>query len=223
MRTEVIFCPSCNHKLRVPEELMGRPVQCPQCRATFLAPPPPVGGGERLPEPPLPRPQTTPAITREMPPESEFEEPRRRPPTFDAYDLNEPEFGPRPEPNEGKVLAPAFVLLAVSLLGMLANGFQVVMVGFMPNFWRQVKAANPFGQQNADTASIVVGAIFFAVSLFVAIGSMSMMKRRLYPIAVLGALAAMVDIGNCCCILSAPAGIWAMIVLFQPDVRASFR
>ena len=39
MPTEVIFCPACNHKLRVPEELMGQSVQCPKCRATFMAPP----------------------------------------------------------------------------------------------------------------------------------------------------------------------------------------
>jgi len=32
-----IDCPSCNRKLRVPDELVGRPVRCPTCGTTFTA------------------------------------------------------------------------------------------------------------------------------------------------------------------------------------------
>ncbi|MCI0464039.1 MAG: zinc-ribbon domain-containing protein [Gemmataceae bacterium] len=35
---EVIDCPSCRRKLRLPEELLGRFVQCPTCGQTFAAP-----------------------------------------------------------------------------------------------------------------------------------------------------------------------------------------
>src|SRR5437879_4667466 len=35
---EVIDCPQCERKLRVPDELLGRAVQCPTCGATFAAP-----------------------------------------------------------------------------------------------------------------------------------------------------------------------------------------
>jgi hypothetical protein len=220
MRTEVIFCPSCNNKLRVPEELMARPVQCPQCRATFLAPPPSLGP---VP-PPLPAPAEQPsgAITRQAPPEAEAPEPRR-PPTFDSYDLNEPDRMPA-EPNDAKVLAPAFVLLAVSALGMLLNAVQIVIVGFMPKLWKQAQASSPFMKGGGgDETYLLVGGFFFLVSLAAAFGSISMMKRRLYPLALLGSFAAIFNLGQCCCLLSAPVGIWALIVLVQPDVRASFK
>lgn len=201
MRIEVIFCPSCNNKLRVPEELMARPVQCPQCRATFLAPPPPV---------------TAPV------PENEPRE-RPRPPSFQVEDFDRPE-EPASEGSDAKILAPAFVLLAVAVLGMLLNVVQIAVVGFMPNFWKQFKAASPFQQAaGTDQSYIIFATIFFLVSLTSAFGAVSMMKRRLYPIAILGSLAAIFNIGQCCCILGAPIGIWALIVLFQPDVRASFR
>jgi hypothetical protein len=39
MPDHTIFCPSCNRKLRVPEQEMGQLVQCPLCRAIFTAPP----------------------------------------------------------------------------------------------------------------------------------------------------------------------------------------
>ncbi|HEV3261733.1 MAG TPA: hypothetical protein VG013_33090 [Gemmataceae bacterium] len=35
--TEVINCPSCNRRLRLADDLVGRQVQCPGCAATFAA------------------------------------------------------------------------------------------------------------------------------------------------------------------------------------------
>src|SRR5688572_16970206 len=34
----VIDCPSCTHKLRLPDDLLGQQVECPTCGATFPAP-----------------------------------------------------------------------------------------------------------------------------------------------------------------------------------------
>jgi predicted Zn finger-like uncharacterized protein len=34
-------CPSCGRALRVPEELLGKAVRCPECRTTFTGPPAP--------------------------------------------------------------------------------------------------------------------------------------------------------------------------------------
>jgi hypothetical protein len=94
----------------------------------------------------------------------------------------------------------------------------------MPKLWKQAQAASPFKQAgNGEATYILVAVVFFLVSLAAAFGSVSMMKRRLYPLAVLGSLAALVNLGQCCCILSTPVAIWALIVLFLPDVRASFR
>jgi predicted Zn finger-like uncharacterized protein len=35
--TLTIGCPSCRRQLRVPEDLLGQPVKCPSCEATFTA------------------------------------------------------------------------------------------------------------------------------------------------------------------------------------------
>ena len=44
MTNMIISCPSCPQKLRVPEELLGRPVKCPKCGIIFDAPHPAVSG-----------------------------------------------------------------------------------------------------------------------------------------------------------------------------------
>ena len=51
---EIIHCPQCERKLRVPEELLGRTVKCPTCGVTFTAPTvaaPEVLPAEEVPEP----------------------------------------------------------------------------------------------------------------------------------------------------------------------------
>jgi hypothetical protein len=58
--------------------------------------------------------------------------------------------------------------------------------------------------------------------LFSIFGAVCMMRRKLFPIAVLGSIAAMLNITHCCCIPGSLAAMWALFILFQPDVRASF-
>src|SRR6476660_9110597 len=61
-----ISCPSCKGAVRVPEDLLGKRVQCPRCQVTFVAeieedaPPAPAvaaekpdAGGEAVPRRPL--------------------------------------------------------------------------------------------------------------------------------------------------------------------------
>lgn len=80
----LVNCPTCNRKLRIPEELLGRKVKCPGCQGTFTAqaeePPPPPGE-----EPPSPRASDDPRAEGlspqpppPPPPEEFSEEPPRR-------------------------------------------------------------------------------------------------------------------------------------------------
>src|SRR4051794_3338553 len=45
---EIISCPDCDRKLRVPEDLLGKKVKCPGCGITFTAT---SGGGGKAPPP----------------------------------------------------------------------------------------------------------------------------------------------------------------------------
>jgi predicted Zn finger-like uncharacterized protein len=50
-----IECPSCNRKLKVPDNLLGKKVKCPTCGNAFTAaeePPPPIEDEEEPPPPP---------------------------------------------------------------------------------------------------------------------------------------------------------------------------
>lgn len=62
----LVSCPSCHRKLRVPDDLLGRQVECPSCECTFTA-----AGGEVRGEPPV---GEEPAPSRRPSPEEEYEE-----------------------------------------------------------------------------------------------------------------------------------------------------
>src|SRR5690349_13309835 len=34
---DIIICPACERKVQLPREFLGRSVQCPECKETFLA------------------------------------------------------------------------------------------------------------------------------------------------------------------------------------------
>jgi hypothetical protein len=205
MRIEVIFCQVCNYKLRIPEDLMGRPVQCPECKSVFIAPPPSAPQSDE--------PASTPEH-RDRPAEVNL-----RAADFDRMETPESD-------SDGKVMAPAFTLLAIAFLGALFDVIELLFIIFKPNAVKQAIAGFPFPLPagiDMITMQIVIRSIFLVVSLAVAAGAAAMMNRKMYPLAILGSFAAICNFGHCCCILGAPAGIWALIVLFQPDVRESFR
>src|SRR5437762_3278908 len=112
MNTELIFCPSCNHKLRVPSDLMGQRVQCPKCGTEFTAPPPRPGAGDGdrfSAESPAPRPddEYTPRPRRA----DDWDEPARRPPQ---------------RAGRGVIIAPGVAVIVMGILALLMNAFKLI-------------------------------------------------------------------------------------------------
>ena len=83
----------------------------------------------------------------------------------------------------------------------------------------------PPDRASDDKASMMVG--FFSLLMLsipsaVAIwGGFEMLRLRSYWVSVVGSLAIM-PAGLVCCLGGFPVGIWSLVVLFQPEVKASF-
>ncbi len=61
---EVIACPKCDRKLRVPEAVLGQLVQCPSCQHSWIAQPPSL----EPPPPSVPRPPQVIPVEVDQPP-----------------------------------------------------------------------------------------------------------------------------------------------------------
>jgi hypothetical protein len=196
MADEIIHCPSCSHKLRVPPELFGEPVQCPQCGKTFTAP---------VPSGAAPGPAGVPTVRPLVP---ERYAPPGRPPS---------------------VTGPAIGLIVLSFLSVVVNLF-----GLLTSVTRPADLRQEFQQQmtrmgqaippNLDVVTLLQAMYggFLALALVVLFAAIAMLLRRMYWLAVIGAVLAMLNLNGFCCVPSAAFSIWALVVLLNPATRATF-
>ena len=72
-------------------------------------------------------------------------------------------------------------------------------------------------------AASLVG-LFFNIALygFLFFSATKMRKLENWGLSLAGAIAAMVPC-HICCVLGLPIGIWALVILFKPEVQAAFR
>ncbi len=209
MRVEIIYCPACQHKLRIPGDLMGQPVQCPSCQTEFVAPPPPPEG-ERTGE----------ATTA------------RRPDEARAY-RDHPDDGytgdRRHRDNKSNlfVTMAAIALIGVGALSLAVNTYKIMLspqeIQDMAKSMEKMFPALPAQDQQAAPRNFLIGTIVFGVFAMISLlGGIAMLFRRVFPVAVIGSVLAIINISECCCLLGAPVGIACLVLLFQPPVRASF-
>lgn len=67
----------------------------------------------------------------------------------------------------------------------------------------------------------IFGVVSFTLNLLVVVGGFRMQSFSGRTLAIVGAVCAIIPINSCCCI-GIPVGIWALIVLMNPDVKAVF-
>jgi hypothetical protein len=218
MAEETIYCPSCNHKVRVPEELLGQPVQCPLCGLIFVTP----TRGPAGPQPPvvLPAPPQM--------PEQGF-----RAPVFPPGILPSPEV---PEEDiRSLVRGPATLLLMVGVVGWLMNAYRAyeiksLGVDGVAREVAQLHDAFPFvfpvepigSPEFFYNTQLGLSLIFLFICTGILIGAGQMLRLRHYRMAVLASVLAMFNFQSCCCLLGLPIGIWSLSVLLRPEVRRVF-
>jgi len=73
----------------------------------------------------------------------------------------------------------------------------------------------------------IAGASFSFVGLVVAalviFASLKMKELRMWELSLAVSLVAMIPCLSPCCILGLPIGIWSLVVLLKPEIKAAFR
>src|SRR5437763_2252052 len=194
---EMIRCPSCARPLQVPEDLWGTLVQCPACGATFTAAGPAPG------EPVSRRPDTLEEATR----------------------LDRPTFPARSDEGHvrGVLAAPAICLIVIGCLGFLFTLQTLIAVlnGELHAALQQAAPPDPRAREifqrmaefSKGPGAVTAQAVFLAVNALIVLGAIAILRRRLYGLAVVASILAIVDFGPCCCVAGLPIGIWSLTVL----------
>ncbi|MBL8796642.1 MAG: hypothetical protein JNM56_22260 [Planctomycetia bacterium] len=246
MPDETIMCPACNRKLRVPEQELGQVVQCPLCRAVFTAPmrasaplpevlpvhPQPAGSGVQSrtiePAPPVAETAQPPAAERE-PSDDESPSPEETVAAEDAARLRE---------LQRVLLVPAMGLLVSGIFGLfgaareISNCWSLGAPGWGGEIEQRRQALPSWMAGLSPPPSPEVAEVHFYlylliqcfllfIALSVVFGAVQMLRLRNYWLAVICCCLSFV---NCSptCMLSAPFGLWSLLVLRHPDVRDAF-
>jgi hypothetical protein len=215
----IVHCPQCERPLRVPEHLIGRPVQCPACGLTLSVPP-----GSQQAQPLAPStavPATSPPIQPSAEPVGQAEEDFRadQAQVIDAGDF---EFDVRRRARS-LVLPPAICLLVCSVLGILGDVFVILYWSTAPDQAIQHAKAMGFGPPPPPEFIVRIHVGFAVLSLVNALAAIQMMRLRMYPFALAGCILSMLNCGSNCCLIGIPLGFWALVVLLKPEVRSAFQ
>lgn len=138
---------------------------------------------------------------------------------------------PPPLPPSGgarqAVGTPALLLIITGAIGILGALFNLVTAFFGSDPAAAI-AQNPDLEQLRGVLEMMhrlgpVSALLnLAASGFVLFGGLRMRDLRGYGLAVAASIVAIIPCWACCCI-GIPAGIWSLVVLMRPEVKASFR
>ncbi|MGD9648713.1 MAG: hypothetical protein AB7U73_23585 [Pirellulales bacterium] len=126
---------------------------------------------------------------------------------------------------KGKVMAPAIGLLVVGSVGLCAAIFSCV--------WSMVATPPPvdpnmppmvqqFMQGGFGPMALAIQAIFLVLNGLIIAGGIQMLRLKAYTLAMTATILAMINVGNCCCLVGVPIGIWGLVILLQNDVKAAF-
>jgi len=144
-----------------------------------------------------------------------------------------PEETPAPELGGGDVVGgvdpqdavknPATFLLVVGGIGVL-----VALISLLMNLLGAGLGAAGGGDQAAGAMLSGGIGIVFAIlgaigSVVVILGSLKMKNLENYGLSMAAAIIAMLPIASGCCLLGLPAGIWCIIVLMKPEIKAAFK
>jgi phage FluMu protein Com len=210
-------CRQCDRLLRTDDDTVGRMAQCPACAALTQ----------------VPEPDKTESNTSSWqsdaggPSGSASPEPASSAGNQSPYQTTAGS-GPGYSGNTlyalKRISAPATCLLVTAMLGLLlhvvgifghAMHFGHVMP---PDFHKQLIPAIFM-----TPIATVFGVIGLIMSILLLIGAIKMKALENYGLAMTASIIAMIPCTSPCCFLGLPFGIWALVVLSDPVVKASFK
>ncbi len=240
-----IKCPACQAVLNIPPTAAGKVVKCP-CGKQLRAPAAPAnaGGGAAGTAPPnqsAPSP-ITPAnggidptlfadlTDSDMQPFGKQDQPVHKPNPYQSATS----MGPSGTPHVASAAAVAKVKpVAITLLIVISISLVLVVLDVLSRLvmgGALLAGAAPgdIGPEQeammwfSGIAGLIFGGIMFVCGIVIIIGSVKMMRLKSYGFAMTACILAMLPLISPCCCIGLPVGIWGVVVLCNPQVKAAF-
>jgi hypothetical protein len=124
------------------------------------------------------------------------------------------------------VQVPGIFLIVAGALGAMANSLNLLSHVLGWAIFQTQSSGNPELDNVVRVMSGSLGLLFYgfalALNILVIVGGWRMTRLSNYGWCVAAAVVAVVPCLSPCCCLGIPPGIWALIVLSRPEVKAAF-
>ncbi len=105
----------------------------------------------------------------------------------------------------------------ISLLGLILNAIGTSFIPFMEDSFDE--RYMELWEGAAGIASSFIGIV---VAVFIIYAALKMKELSQYGLCMAASILAMIPCISPCCIIGLPIGIWCLVVLTKPEVKAAF-
>jgi len=122
---------------------------------------------------------------------------------------------------ESQVKMPAMFLMIVGAIGAVGVIFGMLfsLLGIGVGAMQGREGMLTMGQ---GALGLLMRIVILCLHGLIIFGGFKMSKLQSYNLAITAAIISCVPVCSPCCILGIPFGIWALVVLLKPEVKAAF-
>jgi hypothetical protein len=121
-----------------------------------------------------------------------------------------------------RVAGPALALIVLGITGLLLLLVPMILSMIQRSWVIRAPGALRFILPGLSSGNYVLNAIFLILNAVILWGGVKMFKRKDYVLALTAAVLAVIPGVGPFVILGIPLGVWALVVLRQPQVKAAF-
>jgi hypothetical protein len=132
---------------------------------------------------------------------------------------------PSPSAAASSLKVPAIILIVLGVLSLLNSLVGIAAQLFGLEMYNQAEMAAQLGEDVGKLVGqlgLVMSIAGLVLNGLMTFGALQMLRVRGYGLAVTAAVLAFLPT-TCCCVITLPFGIWALVVLMKPEVKAAFR
>ena len=142
---------------------------------------------------------------------------------YGGYQPPPPSGGGGYQAAQAKVGGPAIGLMVVAGIGIVVQILNILVNLLGIRMASSDMEDNPMAGLIAGPIVVVAGSLGILMGILILVGAMKMKKLESYGLAMAVTILAMIPCISPCCLLGLPIGIWSLVVLLDPNVKASFR
>lgn len=225
-------CIGCQKLLRTGDDTAGLQAQCPNCGATMVVPmtiqADLVGSSANGTDPSNQQPGNQPNHhpANFSPPPAGMPMNPYQPPEYAQYGFHPQSIEASREYARRRLAGPAIALMCLSGLIVVMTVLSIIGRAMDPDGFMKDEAVEFNNQQFVIEGAQVLTGIVIAISLntIIFFGAYGMRRSKSYGFSLAASILAMIPcVTSFFCLIGLPFGIWAVVVLSDSHVKASFR